>query len=100
MFISIIGPYGWVVTVPLVVVLGDIERWVPRTAHRCVVELVVDSDRVAQDLDSFPAPADSPADRMNRVAQVVVAAGRVDKIAQVVVAAGKVDRVVAVSAVP
>jgi hypothetical protein len=78
-----------------------------------VVELVVDSDRVAQALDSFPAPADIPADRMNRVAQVVVAAGRVDKIAQVVVAAGKVDkiaqvvvaagkvdRVVAVPAVP
>ena len=81
-------------------VLEDIERWVPRTAHRCAVELVRDSDRVAQALDSFPVPADIPADRMNRVARVVVAAGRVDKIAQVVVAARKVDRVVVVPAVP
>ena len=89
-----------VITAPLAAVLAGIERWVPRTAHRRAVETVVNSDRVAQGLDSFPVPADIPAHRMNRVAQGVVAAGRVDKIAQVVVAAGRVDRVVGVPAVP
>ena len=84
------------ITAPLAVALAGIERWVPRTVHRYVVELVVDSDRVAQALDSFPALADIPAHRMNRAARVVVVAGRADKIVREVAAAGKVGRFAAI----
>jgi hypothetical protein len=67
----------------------DIEHWVPRTADCCEVESAVDTDMVAQALNSSLALADIPVHRMNRVARVVALAGRTDKAVRVVAAVGK-----------